>query len=145
MSSTAISVSPISDSISSTSWRTLGGRYVGLVMSGDGTRRAGRPVRSAVRAVLPEAGRRQRLVLAALGTSQPCARVRAERWPMVAALLEDHEPATQRRRPAAALVIDGSRQREVPDRVVAVGIEPQRDDDHVARRRGDLVEALIER
>ena len=56
---------------------------------------------------------------------------------VVAALLEDDEPLAQRGDPPPALVVAGRRQREVADRVLAVGVEPERHDDHVARLVGD--------
>src|SRR5262245_13040838 len=148
ISPAATSLSPISDSISSTRRRTCGGRSVGLVIwamvrgPADGRFASGL---LAVRAELAEARRRQRLVLAALGAAPPCPGVRPKRWPVVAALLEDHEPPAERRDPPAALVVDGRRQGEVADGVVAVRVKPERDDDHVAGRRRDLLEALVER
>src|SRR4051812_37862531 len=73
-----------------------------------------------------------RVEVAALGAAEPGARVLAEVPDVVAALLEDDEPLPERGDPPAALVVDGRRQGEVADRVLAIGVEPERHDDDVA-------------
>ena len=96
------------------------------------------------RARLAPAGRRDEVERPTLGAAQPGAGVLAERRPVVAALLEDDQPPPERGDPPADLVVDGGRQGEVADRVVAVGVEAERDDDDRARRRRDRLERPVE-
>ena len=84
-------------------------------------------------------GRRQRVVRR--GPRRRAARPGRSRpsdGPVVAALLEDHEPPAQRRDPAAAFVVARGRQREVADRVVAVRVEAR-----ARRRRLDPASSAI--
>src|SRR5207249_6270013 len=49
----------------------------------------------------------------------------------------------QRRDPPAALVVGGRGEGEIPDRIVAIRVESERDHDDVAGRGGDLFEAAV--
>ena len=62
---------------------------------------------------------------------------------MVAALLEDHQPAAERRDPPADLVIDIGGQREVPDGVESVRVEPERHHDDGPRHGGDRLAGSV--
>src|SRR3954452_21988639 len=150
--------SPISVSISSTIARTWLGRSVGLdivvgwydaaassgssVMGpsggGRGSARHG-PTRA-------EPAGRERIERAGLRPAQPRPRVLAERWAVISALLQDHQPPSERRDPPADLVVDGCREREVTDGVEAVRVESERHDDDgtgdVGDRRARAVDGL---
>ena len=90
-------------------------------------------------------GHPRRVEVAALGAAEPGPGVLAQVADVVAALLEDDQALAERGDPPAALVVDGRRQREVADRVLAVGVEPERHDDDVARLVGDPRQAALER
>src|SRR4051812_28321688 len=139
--------SPISVSISSTMARTWSGRFAWVVIVGDGTRGSGGMVPGplSIRAVRAEPAGRQRVVGAPLGAAQPGPRVRTERRPVVATLLEDHEPPAESGGSPAALVVDRGREREVTDRIVAVRVEPERHDHDIARRGRDRLEPAVQR
>src|SRR6188472_3538498 len=95
------------------------------------------------RATFPEPPGRQRIEGPALRASKPRPGVLAERWPVIAALLEDDEAPAKSRGPPADLVIDVGRQREVADRVEPVGVEAERDHDHRTRHGRDRLERPV--
>lgn len=66
----------------------------------------------------------------AFSAAKPRPGVLAQRRAVVAAPLEDDQAAADRGDPAAHLVVDVGREREIADRVQPVGIEAERHDDH---------------
>ena len=64
---------------------------------------------------------------------------------MVAALLEDDQAPAGRGDPPPDLVVDVGGQGEVADRVEAVGVEPERDDDDRTRHGHDRLERPVDR
>ena len=65
--------------------------------------------------------------------------------PVIAALLEDDEPAAERGDPPADLVIDVRGEREVADRVEAVRVEAERDHDDGAGHGADRLDRPVRR